>query len=158
MRWLAIIGMVLIICGYLFDVIPVHVYPMYNYWFTSPNYFLIRIGSLMVVTAAFWYFAQHIKQPKKVFTVLGIESLFVYVLHLIILYGSAVNPTDNLQVIFGNNLSLLEATGVFFGMFILMIVAASVWNYLKVKHFNLYRIIQLTGGAVFLYFLFTRDF
>jgi fucose 4-O-acetylase-like acetyltransferase len=112
----------------------------------------------MVITAAFWYLAQHIKQPKKIFTVLGTESLFVYVLHLIILYGSAVNPTENLQVIFGNNLSLMETTGMFLGMFISMIVAVSIWNYLKEMYFNLYRIIQLACGAVFLYFLFTRDF
>ncbi|MBI4810298.1 MAG: hypothetical protein HY800_02400 [Ignavibacteriales bacterium] len=156
--WLTIFGMVFIIFGYLFDTLPIHVYPTYNYWFTSPNYFLVRIGSLMVIISGFWYLAQRFPKPKKIWRLLGIESLFVYVLHLLILYGSAFNASENLQLVLGNNLTLIQTTGVFVGLFILMLVSAMLWNYLKENHNNIYRIIQLLGSGIFLYFLFSRDY
>ncbi|MBA4312102.1 MAG: hypothetical protein C0417_05690 [Chlorobiaceae bacterium] len=158
MYWLAVLGMIFIIAGFLFDMIPWHLYATYNYWFTSPNYFLIRLGSLMAIIAGFWYLSRAIKQPKKIFTVLGIESLFVYVLHLLVLYGSSMNPQLNMQVVFGLNRSFIETIGLFAGLFFLMLSSALLWNYLKRKHFPTYRWIQITIGGVFLYFLFTRDF
>jgi hypothetical protein len=158
MYWLAVLGMIFIIAGFLFDMVPWHLYATYNYWFTSPNYFLIRLGSLMAIIAGFWYLSRAIKQPKKIFTVLGIESLFVYVLHLLVLYGSSMNPQLNMQVIFGLNRSFVETIGLFAGLFFLMLFSALLWNYLKRKHFPTYRWIQITIGGVFLYFLFTRDF
>lgn len=158
MFWLTISGIILIIFGYIFDVIPIQIYPTYNYWFTSPNYFLVRVGSLMVIVAGFWYLAKYLKHPKKIWTVLGIESLFVYVLHLLVLYGSAMNSTENLQTYLGTNLSLLQTSGLFLGLLIMMLLAALMWNYLKENHFNFYRIVQLAIGSVFLFFFFTRDF
>jgi len=158
MSWLAIVGMVFIIVGYIFDIIPWQVYPTYNYWFTSPNYFLVRTGALMVIVAAFWYLSQRLSQPKKIWTVLGIESLFVYVLHLLIIYGSVVNPAHNLQVIFGNNLSIVQTTEIFAVMLVMMIASALIWNYLKESHFRIYRIVQFIAGVIFLYLFFTRKF
>ncbi len=158
MFWLAIVGMIFIIFGYIFDVLPFQVYPTYNYWFTSPNYFLVRTGSLMVILAAFWYLSRRLPQPGKIWIVLGIESLFVYVLHLLFLFGSVVNPKLNLQVIFGNHLSLFQATGIFIGLFIAMFLSALGWNYLKEKHFNIYRIIQFAAIGIFLCLFFMREY
>ncbi|MBI5476616.1 MAG: hypothetical protein HY964_07745 [Ignavibacteriales bacterium] len=156
--WLTVVGMIFIIAGFVFDWLPWYLYPTYNYWFTSPNYFLVRLGSLMVIISAFWYFTQNLKNARKIFTVLGIESLFVYVLHLLVLYGSSMNPQLNMQVIFGLNRSFVETVGLFAGLFFLMLISALLWNYLKRKHFPAYRWVQIIVGGVFLYFLFTSDF
>ncbi len=158
MSWLAIVGMIFIIFGYMFDVLPFQVYPTYNYWFTSPNYFLVRTGSLMVILAAFWYLSQRLPQPGKIWTVLGIESLFVYVLHLLFIFGSVINPKLNLQVIFGNQLSVFQTTGIFIGLFVLMLLSALGWNYLKEKHFNIYRVMQFVAIGIFLYLFFMREY
>ncbi|MBI1802967.1 MAG: DUF1624 domain-containing protein [Ignavibacteriae bacterium] len=158
MQKLLTIGASLIIVGILSDVVPIRIYPHYNFWFTSPSYFLIRVGALMMVVAAFWYAAARTVAPKKVLTVLGIESLFVYVLHLLILYGSAMNPAFNLQVILGNNLTVLQTMGVFIGVLLTILAVALAWNFLKRIHPNFYRIVLLAGTAIFLYQFFTRDF
>ncbi len=158
MMQLAIIGCVLVLAGILFDVLPVKIYPVYNYWFTSPNYFLVRIGALLTILPLFWFWGKKIKKPKPLLTVLGRESLFVYVLHLVVLYGSAVNPNENLQVIFGQGCSIEQIFLIFFIFVAVMFSAAVLWNYLKEKHFTVYRLAQLAGSSVFLYYFFTRDF
>ena len=155
---LTIIGCVLVLAGILFDVLPVKIYPVYNYWFTSPNYFLVRIGTLLTILPLFWFLGKGFKKSKPLLTVLGRESLFVYVLHLVVLYGSAVNPNENLQVIFGPELPIQQIFLIFFIFVAAMFCAAMLWNYLKEKYFNFYRLVQLAGSSMFLYYFFTRDF
>lgn len=158
MYWLAVFGAVSVIIGVISDVVPVSIYPTYNYWFTSPAYFFVRIGSLMMMFSAIWYIAPKLQNQWKALTILGIESLFVYVVHLIVLYGSVINPSTNLLVYFGTSLTLFESILVFLFLLVLMIAAALLWNYLKTKLPNLYRIIQLATVGVLLLFLFTSDF
>ncbi len=156
MRRLTIIGLALIASGVAFDLIPINIYPHYDYWFTSPNYFMVRVGSLLVIISGIWRFARWIKMPAV--TVLGKESLFVYVLHLVVLYGSAVNPAANLQTALGQNLSILQTSAIFLAFALTMLLAAFAWSFLREKQFRLYRLIQLAGSALFLYFFYTRDF
>ncbi|MBI1807907.1 MAG: DUF1624 domain-containing protein [Ignavibacteria bacterium] len=158
MKRIVVLGVAAILAGIVFDLFPKWMYPTYNYWFTSPNYFFIRIGAILIITAAFWQLALWIHLPTKLLTVLGVESLFVYVLHLVILYGSAVNPETNLQSVLGPNLTLMQTIGTFFIFLIGILLIALLWNYLKEKHFHLYRLVQLATSGVFLYYFFTRDF
>ncbi|HMD13472.1 MAG TPA: hypothetical protein VKI62_02490, partial [Bacteroidota bacterium] len=155
---LAIIGCALVLTGMVLDLLPVTVYPVYNYWFTSPNYFLVRIGTLLTILPLFWFWGKKFTKPKPVMTVLGRESLFVYVLHLVVLYGSAVNPTENLQVIFGQQHTIQQIVLIFFVFVAVMFFAALFWSYLKEKHLSFYRLTQLAGSGAFLYYFFTRDF
>ncbi len=144
--------------GTFFDLLPVKIYPTYNYWFTSPNYFLIRTGALMMLLAMFWYAARKYRSVPRVITVLGIESLFVYVAHLLLLYGSVVNPTLNLQALIGGSFGLPAAILLYAAVLVVMLLVALVWNMLKENRFHAYRIIQLAAAAAFLLLFFTRDF
>jgi uncharacterized membrane protein len=68
---------------------PRQIYAVYDYWHTSPNFFLIRVGMLLVILsasyawcrwgAAQWGFSPLIK--------LGQASLLVYWVHLEFVYG-----------------------------------------------------------------------
>ncbi len=152
------LGAVAVGAGTLFDLLPVQIYPTYNYWFTSPNYFLVRTGALMILLAVFWFAARGYASVPRIVTVLGIESLFVYVAHLLVLYGSVVNPGWNVQTIIGSTLGLPSALGVFAAMLMVMLTVAMGWNVLKEKRFHLYRLVQLAAAAVFLFYFFTRSF
>ncbi len=158
MAHLFAIGAVAVGVGTLFDLLPVNIYPTYNYWFTSPNYFLVRTGALMILLSMFWFAARNYTSVPRMVTVLGIESLFVYVAHLLVLYGSVVNPAWNVQSMIGGSLALPAAVGAFAAMLAVMLVVALGWNLLKEKSFHLYRVVQLVAAAVFLYFFFTRSF
>lgn len=155
---LGVLGAAMVAGGMIFDALPFPLYRDYDFWTTSPNYFLIRVGMLMLFSAGIWYVSRNMNSSSILLTVLGRESLFVYVLHLLILYGSAINPDLNLQVILGSNLSLWRSAVIFVMMTSVLLAVASGWNYLKRSHFNAYRFIQLTTSAVVLYYFFVRDF
>jgi hypothetical protein len=155
---LAVFGASLVAAGLIFDALPIQLYPHYNFWYTSPNYFLIRVGTLMMAAAGCWYISTRISHPKTWFTVLGRESLFVYVLHLILLYGTSMNPELNLVTFIGADLEVGNVVGVFAVFTFVIFATALLWNFLKRTKSNLYRFVQLVLGSVFLYYFFTRDF
>jgi uncharacterized membrane protein len=82
-------GLVLIAVSRWLDRLSLQVYPVYDYWHTSPEFFLIRMGMLMViVTASYawcrwgageWGFSPVIQ--------LGQASLLVYWVHIEFVYG-----------------------------------------------------------------------
>ena len=82
-------GLVLIELSRWLDSLPVNIYPVYDYWHTSPNFFLIRLGMLMVIlTASYawcrWGAAQWGFSPL---IQLGQASLLVYWVHIEFVYG-----------------------------------------------------------------------
>lgn len=158
MLQLALAGAACIVGGIIFDAIPVRVYREYNFWMTSPNYFLIRVGMLMLLASAMWYVSKFAENLPAYATVMGRESLAVYVAHLLVLYGSAMNPELNLQVQLGLNKSVGESVLIAIGLTAAMFAFAQAWHTLKRDHAKILRIVQLAGSGAFVYFLFTRDF
>jgi len=158
MLWLLFIGVGVMFTGIVLDLFPISLYPHYSYWYTSPNYFLVRTGLLLMLTSGVWYATHRFNQDQTSATLLGRESLFVYVLHLVVLYGSVVNPSLNLQAVIGPSCGILGAAGFFLLLTLTMFVAAFVWHHLKKRHLTVLRLIQLGGSAAFLYYFFTNDF
>jgi len=82
-------GVVLIYLARWLDARPEQVYPVYDFWHTSPNFFLIRVGLLLVILAAAyawcrwgagqWGFSPLIQ--------MGQTSLLVYWVHIEFVYG-----------------------------------------------------------------------
>lgn len=158
MRQLLALGAGLAGAGVVADVVPLQIYPTYNFWYTSPSYFFIRLGALMMIVALFWYASRKISRPGKALTVFGKESLFVYVSHLLILSGSVLNVEANLRSMYGESLSVAQAAGLFVGLTGLLLGVSLVWDYCKEKQTPVYRLLQLGGAGTFLYFFFTRDY
>jgi uncharacterized membrane protein len=82
-------GVAIIAIARWFDHHPQQLYPVYDFWHTSPNFFLIRVGVLLVILlgvyawcrwgAATWGFSPMIQ--------LGQTSLLVYWVHIEFVYG-----------------------------------------------------------------------
>jgi fucose 4-O-acetylase-like acetyltransferase len=71
------------------DVSPIHLYPQYDYWHTSPNFFLMRCGVLLILLFCVyawcrWGVAQLGFSPV---IQLGKTSLLVYWVHIELVYG-----------------------------------------------------------------------
>ena len=86
---LAIAGVLACGFSFVFDVLPVRLYPVYDYWHTSPNFFLMRCGILLVILFfayawCKWGFAQRGFSP---IIQLGKTSLLVYWVHVEFVYG-----------------------------------------------------------------------
>ncbi len=82
-------GLGLIYMARWLDGRPEHLYPVYDFWHTSPNFFLIRVGLLLIILAAVyawcrWGAGQWGFSPLLQ---LGQTSLLVYWVHLEFVYG-----------------------------------------------------------------------
>ncbi len=155
---LALVGVAMIILGLIAEQIPGHEYGAHDFWYTCPTYFFIRTGALFLITTAIWYASQNIQSPNPWWTVLGRESLFVYVLHLPILYGSVLNVKTNMTKLWGMSMNVQESIGMFVLVTLAFLSLAYLWNLLKTKQTNWYRLLQLSAAFVFLYFFFTKDY
>jgi uncharacterized membrane protein len=103
------IGAVLIEASRWLDAQPHRIYPVYDYWHTSPEFFLIRVGMLLVIlTACYawcrWGLAQKGFSPL---IQLGQASLVVYWVHIEFVYGRVSILRKHAQTIGGASLGLL---------------------------------------------------
>lgn len=158
MKRFVYLGAVFIVFGLMLDKLPFHIYPVYNFWYTSPAYFAIRVGALLMMIGFVWLITEKIKKPPRWITILGKESLMVYVVHLIILYGSVINPFFSLKTIIGVKLQLVLVIPIFIGFALLMIGLAFFWSYMKENKYNQYRLIQLIAAGIFLTIFFTLQY
>jgi len=94
-------GLVFIAASRALDSLPNQLYATYDYWHTSPDFFLIRVGMLLVIMMASyvwcrwgagnWGFSPFIQ--------LGQASLLVYWVHLEFVYGRAsILPKHNVGI------------------------------------------------------------
>jgi uncharacterized membrane protein len=82
-------GVMMIYIARWFDHQPWQLYPLYDFWHTSPNFFLIRVGLLLAILCAVylwcrWGAAQWGFSPL---VQLGKTSLLVYWVHIEFVYG-----------------------------------------------------------------------
>ena len=106
---LGIAGLALIELSRWLDALPRQLYPVYDYWHTSPEFFLIRVGMLLVILNACyawcrWGFAQWGFSPL---VQLGQASLVVYWVHIEFVYGRVSILRKHAQTIAGASLGLL---------------------------------------------------
>jgi len=146
---LAIAGVMLICLGFILEAMPFKIIEGISFWKTSPNYFWIRLGILFIILGGLWSleYIANIKNKRTLLMprwliILGIESLFVYIAHLIILYGWTINPTLNFSYFFKDKLNVIESSIVLLILTLLMIPSATVWNYTKKHHPMLMKGIQ----------------
>jgi len=102
-------GILLIYLARWLDARPLQLYPVYDFWHTSPNFFLIRVGLLLAILAGVyawcrwgagaWGFSPLVQ--------LGQTSLLVYWVHIEFVYGRFSILTRRAQSIQGASLGLL---------------------------------------------------
>jgi hypothetical protein len=83
------IGLVLVAAARWLDAQPRQLYAVYDYWHTSPNFFLIRIGMLLTILTASYAWCRW-GLPRWIFSpliLLGQASLLVYWVHIELVYG-----------------------------------------------------------------------
>jgi hypothetical protein len=109
---LGAVGVVLIELSRWLDAEPRQFYPVYDYWHTSPEFFLIRLGMLMVIlTGSYawcrWGLGQWGFSPL---IQLGQASLLVYWVHIEFVYGRASILAKRAQTVGGATVGLLIIT------------------------------------------------
>jgi uncharacterized membrane protein len=108
----AAIGVIAILAAYLFDHSSFHLYSVYDYWHTSPNFLMMRAGLLLVIAFLSyawcrWGLATRGFSPL---IQLGQTSLLVYWVHIEFVYGRLSLLTKGAQSVPSASLGLLEIT------------------------------------------------
>ncbi len=86
---LGVAGLLLIDFSRWLDARPTQIYPIYDYWHTSPEFFLIRVGILMLILTASYAWCRWGAAPWgfSPLVQLGQTSLLVYWVHIEFVYG-----------------------------------------------------------------------
>lgn len=119
----------LILLGEFLRVVPITVYQNIDYWKTSPNLYLIRVGDVCLILAILHWLTQKVTVPAGTVRSLAEESLTVYFLHVCVLYGSLWNL--GLRDWIGPTLTPLPMLGWIVALLTSMVLFALGWNWLK---------------------------
>jgi len=118
---LALGGLAILIVGYAGMFLPTFT-PHSIFWLTSTSWFLLRLGAMLVMLSLAWLWMQRpTAQHWSPMVLFGQTSLFVYWVHVEVVYGF---PTYPLHYDLSINESLM-AYGVFT---LIMFVLAWIWN------------------------------
>lgn len=107
-------GILLVELARWLDALPVQLYPVYDFWHTSPNFFLIRLGMLLVILTAAYAWCRWVIARRRLglwgfspLIQLGQASLVVYWVHIEFVYGRFSIMTKHAAGIGAASLGLL---------------------------------------------------
>lgn len=123
----------------------------------SPSWFLLRFGLLLVILYVVTLYEQRRSSKLMAVKLFGRESFFVYVVHLIIVYGSSMSFPSLINVI-GPRLDYAGCLVVFALLSITMYLAARVWDNIKKNRYMTSRRIQYAVVTAVLYFFISRPY
>ncbi len=121
------LGLALITLASAFQRAPVTIFHGIDYWRTSPNLFLMKLGSVCfllggIALLAKWWLAV----PVNLVRTIAQKSLFIYIAHLAVLYGSAWNP--GLRQFVGSTLGVSATAAVIITLLTLLFLMGVAWN------------------------------
>ncbi|MFZ4618978.1 MAG: heparan-alpha-glucosaminide N-acetyltransferase domain-containing protein [Bacteroidota bacterium] len=150
------IGLLLMITSFIFLNIPFHLYPPHDVWKVNPLIILARLGFVMLATSGV-FFAEHTyKIRSKIPQIMGRESLFIYIIHLIILYGSVMNK--GLQQIILPTLSVVQSSVAFIIVFIALSSFTYGWYQLKKQYPRSALYVRVAVAATFIILFLIRPY
>jgi len=97
---------------------------------SSPRHFMMKLGAVLLTLSLVWFYERLLKPKRSYLNMVGQESLFVYVLHLMIVYGCVFTRHSFARDI-GNSLTYLPSFTLTALLIAAMCVAGVCWHVLK---------------------------
>ena len=116
LAWVAAVGVLLALVSYGSSFRP-SMYPASFFWTTSPTYFGLRVGLVMVALSVLYAatpVAMLVPAAWQVLARFGRHSLFVYWVHVELVYGYATAPLHHRLPLWGTGLAYVAFTGVMY--------------------------------------------
>lgn len=117
-----------------------------------PVFYLERLGYVLFLFVLCWYWDKKSKSPKSFVLDASRESLLVYWLHLIIIFGMFWKG-NSLAGIIGTTMNITEAIGSTVLLITLMILAAKLWGWVK-KKYPKYSSLSVRAAVIILLIIF----
>jgi uncharacterized membrane protein len=121
----------------------------------NPFFFFERLGIVMLLLTTCWFYAEYRKTERSFVLNVGRESLMVYAVHLLVIYGRFWNERS-LIFYYGNTFGVLKCIAGTLALMIVMIVAAIAWGWFKRNHLPLARVVFwiYAGTVTILFFIY----
>ena len=109
---LGVLGVALFSISIWFDSLPVHLFSVYDYWHTSPNFFLARVGVLLILFPVSYTWCRWGLGAAKFRPMvwLGQTSLLVNWVHIVFVYGHLSIMRKHEQTIAGATMGVIVIT------------------------------------------------
>jgi uncharacterized membrane protein len=124
----AVTGFATLILGHIFFT------PLFPYSIQAVKphivFLLERVGYVLFILTLCWYVDKKYNVKKSFILDASRESLLVYWLHLVIIYGTFWS-SKSLANIIGSTMNVAEAIGTTLSLIILMIIVAKIWGWAK---------------------------
>jgi len=121
MQWSMLIGFAMIFIGQYFSNIPYSVYTKSSFWTDSPALVVIRLGICLMIMAGAYLWTEYCVGPGwSWMQAMGKNSLMVYWVHVMIVYGSLVQPIKRTLSIAQGALAVVIVT-------VAMVAMSALW-------------------------------
>ena len=142
------LGLGLIVIAWLAARLPFDFYPAHDFWKTNPIMFFTRVSVVSIFTSLVFLAEQSLPSIPRIPLILGKESLFIYILHLVIVYGSVFNR--GLAQWIGPTLSLPQSIGMFVLVFAVIAVITLLWHQWNSRNHTIADYMRTAAAAIFL--------
>jgi uncharacterized membrane protein len=121
MQWSVLIGAIMITSAQYFSNLPFSFYPHANFWTDSPALISIRVGICLLIMAGSYLWTEYCVGARwSWMQALGKNSLMVYWVHVMIVYGAVVRPIKR-------QLDIPQATLAFAIVTAMMVLLTVLW-------------------------------
>ncbi len=140
MQWAVLIGIALIFGTQYFSNVPYSIYPKSNFWTDSPALILIRTGISLVIMAGAYLWTEYGAAVRwSWMQCIGKNSLMVYWVHVMIVYGNIARP-------FKRALSIPQAAMATAALTLAMVALSAAWLWWKARRAERWRAATTAAG------------
>ncbi|MCX8056446.1 MAG: DUF1624 domain-containing protein [Ignavibacteria bacterium] len=125
------IGIIFIFSAFLINFLELQFFNLSTFWTTSPALFYARFGTVLIFGSLFSVLSLYVKKIPKFLYNASKNSLWIYVVHVMLLYGSSWNR--GVKDFLGYKCNVLETIIGIIVMWILMILFSEFLIYLNKK-------------------------
>jgi uncharacterized membrane protein len=122
-------GLLLLLSGIALERVSLHIYGQANFWPTTPHLFVARIGFVTAALGLATFVERFLPLSPRTVQSLAEESLLVYFVHVVLLYGSNWNP--GIKQYIGGTTGFAHAYLLVIVLVSVMMMMALHWNRAK---------------------------
>ena len=127
---MAVIGIIFFISAFFLFYVPWSYHTYVDPARSSPRHFMMKLGFIFFSLGGLWFYEQKRKPEKSILNTVGQESLLVYGLHLVIVYGASFTAYSFAKNI-GPVLTFGPAFALTAALALMMVITALAWHRLK---------------------------